>query len=121
MTEHWYEKLTGPLEDKRQYREFKRRTKELPPSYRQAVEAYERYLMYFGSITRGDVLVRMVTDLLDLFEQSAAAGTPVRDVVGEDPVEFAEDFIRSYSEGQWINKERTRLIESIARAERAGS
>lgn len=55
MTEHWYEKLTGPLAQKRQYREFKASTKRLPPSYRQAVEAFERYFMYYGAVTYGDV------------------------------------------------------------------
>ena len=116
MTEHWYEKLTGSLEEKRRYREFKAATKQLPPGYRESVEAFERYFMYYGAVAKGDVLVRMLQDLLDLFAQSAAAGTPVRDVVGEDPVEFAEEFIRNYADGQWINKERARLTDAIARA-----
>jgi DNA-binding ferritin-like protein (Dps family) len=58
----------------------------------------------------------MLDDLADLFEQSAANGTPIREVVGEDPVEFAETFLQNYSEGQWINKERARLTEAIERA-----
>lgn len=57
--------------------------------------------------------MKMLDDLADLFEQSAESGTPVREVVGEDPVEFAETFLRNYSEGQWINKERKRLTEAI--------
>ena len=72
--------------------------------------------MYFGSITRGDTLVSMLEDLADLFEQSAADGTPIREIVGEDPVEFAETFLQNYSEGQWINKERERLTKAIDRA-----
>jgi DNA-binding ferritin-like protein (Dps family) len=38
----------------------------------------------------------MLEDLADLFEQGAADGTPLRDVVGEDPVEFAEAFLANY-------------------------
>jgi DNA-binding ferritin-like protein (Dps family) len=34
-------------------------------------------------------------------------------VVGEDPVEFVEEFVRNYSGGQWINKERDRLNQAI--------
>ena len=49
--------------------------------------------MYFGAITKGDVLLSMLEDLADLFEQSAANGTPVREIVGDDPVEFAEAFL----------------------------
>ncbi|XKK39072.1 DUF1048 domain-containing protein [Nocardiopsis sp. ARC36] len=60
--------------------------------------------------------MEMLDDLIDLFEQSAAAGTPIREIVGEDPVEFAETFLANYSEGQWIKKERERLAGAIERA-----
>ncbi|MFI6604150.1 DUF1048 domain-containing protein [Nonomuraea sp. NPDC050536] len=57
----------------------------------------------------------MLEDLADLFAQSAADGTPIRDVVGEDPVEFAEAFLRNYPESQWISRERERLTDAIDR------
>ena len=116
MATGWIEQVTGSLEQKKRYRQYKARTKQLPANYRTAVEALERYLMYFGSITRGETLVSMLEDLADLFEQSAANGTPIREIVGEDPVEFAETFLQNYSEGQWINKERERLTSAIDRA-----
>jgi DNA-binding ferritin-like protein (Dps family) len=112
----WMEKITGSLEQKKRYRQYKARCERLPQNYRTAIEALDRYLMHFGSITDGEVMLSMLDDLADLFEQSAADGTPVRTVVGEDPVEFAESFLRNYSEGQWINKERERLTEAIATA-----
>ena len=111
------EKVVGEVGDKRRWRAYKARTRQLPAGYRTAIEALERYLTYFGAITRGDVLVSMLEDLADLFEQGAAEGTPIRAIVGDDPVEFAEEFLRNYAEGQWINKERARLTEAIARAE----
>ena len=111
------EKVVGEVGDKRRWRAYKARTRQLPAGYRTAIEALERYLTYFGAITRGDVLVSMLEDLADLFEQGAADGTPIRAIVGDDPVEFAEEFLRNYAEGQWINKERARLTEAIARAE----
>ena len=104
--------------EKRDWREYKARTRELPASYRTAIEALERYLMYFGAITRGDTLVSMLDDLADLFEQAAADGTPIREIVRDDPVEFAETFLKNYSEGQWINKERKRLVETIESLEK---
>ncbi|RAN71815.1 hypothetical protein B5P43_33320 [Bacillus sp. SRB_336] len=116
MAKNWIELVTGSLEQKKQYRQYKARVKALPENYRMAIEALDRYLMYFGSITKGDTLVTMLEDLLDLFEQSAADGTPVRAIVGEDPVEFVETFLANYSEGQWINKERKRLVDAIDRA-----
>lgn len=110
------EKVVGDFGDKNRWREYKARTKQLPANYRTAIEALERYLTYFGAITKGDILMSMLEDLADLFEQSAANGTPVRAIVGDDPVEFAEEFLRNYAEGQWINKERARLTEAMNRA-----
>lgn len=64
-----------------------------------AIDALERYMQFFGP-GKADSLVSMLEDLADLFEQSAADGTPIRKVVGEDPVEFAEAFLRNYPGGQ---------------------
>jgi DNA-binding ferritin-like protein (Dps family) len=58
----------------------------------------------------------MFADLLDLFEQSAANGTPIREIVGEDPVEFLKTFVRNYPDGHWRLKEQKRLNDAIARA-----
>ncbi len=109
------ETITGPLEQKRRYRRYKARVERLPASYRTAVEALQRYSYYFGhGTTEGGLL--MLEDLADLFEQAAASGTPVREIVGADPVEFAEAFLRNYPQGQWIVRERERLTSAIDRA-----
>ena len=115
MVTGWIEKITGSIEQKKRYRQYKARTEKLPANYRAAIEALDRYLMYFGAITNGDTMVSMLEDLADLFEQSAAHGTPIRAIVGENPVEFVETFLQNYAEGQWINKERKRLIDAIDR------
>jgi DNA-binding ferritin-like protein (Dps family) len=113
MAMGWIEQVTGSLEQKKRYWQYKQRMKQLPANYRTAIEALDRYLMYCGSITKGDTLVAMLEDLADLFEQSAANATPIRAVVGENPVEFVETFLQNYAEGQWISKERQRLIDAI--------
>jgi len=113
MATNWIELVAGSLEQKKQYRQYKARIKALPPNYRTAIESLDRYLMYFGAVTKGDTLLLMLEDLLVLFEQSAADGTTVRAIVGADPVEFVDSFLANYSEGQWINKERKRLVDSI--------
>ncbi|MFI6831751.1 DUF1048 domain-containing protein [Kribbella sp. NPDC050241] len=114
MAARWIEKVTGPLDEKKRWRQYKARKRRLPANYRTAVEAIERYLMYFG---RGEAgLTTMYEDLIDLFEQSAAAGTPIRDIVGEDPVEFVETFVQNYPDGQWRIREQNRLNKAIADA-----
>ncbi|WP_062993905.1 DUF1048 domain-containing protein [Nocardia anaemiae] len=105
-------KVIGDIGDKRRWRQYQARAKQLPEPYRTAVDAFQRYLMYAGS--GGGV--SMFEDLIDLFEQSAADRTPIREVVGEDPVEFIETFARNYQEESWINRERNRLNSAIERA-----
>ena len=107
--------ISKVIGEKGQWRQYKARKRQLPANYRTAVDALERYMQFFGP-GKGDSLLSMLEDLVELFEQSAANGTPIREVVGEDPVEFAETFLQNYSEGQWINKERARLTEAIERA-----
>jgi DNA-binding ferritin-like protein (Dps family) len=104
------------IEEKRRYRQHKARIKQLPENYRTALEALERYLMYYGAITKGNILVSMLEDLADLFEQSAANGTPIRAIVGEDPVEFVEALIQNYEKGGYVTRERERLTKAIDHA-----
>ena len=120
MDAGWIEKVTGSLEQKKSYRQYKARKAALPLAYRETVDALERYLTFYGAISVGGVLVAMLEDLADLFEQSAVDETPIRDIVGEDPVEFAESFVRNCADGQWINKERERLNAAIERAAAKG-
>lgn len=101
--------------DKRRWREYKARTKQLPANYRTTVDALERYLMYFGPAD-GDSAASMFEDLADLFERAAVDGTPIRDIVGEDPVEFVEAFLQNYAKGGWVTRERERLTNAIDHA-----
>ncbi|HEX6128564.1 MAG TPA: DUF1048 domain-containing protein [Candidatus Limnocylindria bacterium] len=103
------------IEQKRRWWQYKARKERLPANYRMAIDALERYSHYFGPGT-ADGGLSMLEDLADLFEQSAANGTPVREIVGEDPVEFAEAFLRNYPEGHWIIREQERLVSAIERA-----
>lgn len=118
MAAKWIETLTGSLEQKKQYRQDKARIDALEEPYGTAAKALHRYLMYYGGIVDGDTLTTMFGDLADLWERAAADGTAVRDIVGEDPVEFAEAFALAYSGSHWIDKERARLTEAIEGAER---
>ena len=114
MAAKWIEIITGPLEQKKQYRQAKARMEALPEPYRIAAEAVNRYLMYNGGHTDGDTVVQMFLDHVDLWERAATDGTPVAEIVGDDPVEFAE----AYGGKRWIDKERTRLAKAIDDAKR---
>lgn len=106
-------KVIGP---KKRWRAYKARVNELPENSRTAVEAIERYLMHFVP-TDEDSNAAMFEDLADLFEQAVADGTPIREVVGEDPAEFVDEFARNYSEGGYVPaRARKQLTEGIERA-----
>lgn len=118
MAAKWIEALTGSLEQKKQYKQHMSRLDALPEPYGDAAKAFHRYFMYFGGITDGDTLLTMFGDFADLFERASTDGTPLREIVGDDPVEFAETFVQAYSGKQWIDKERARLVAAVEDAER---
>ncbi|MGO2052081.1 DUF1048 domain-containing protein [Glutamicibacter sp. 287] len=119
MSTKWYEVLTGQLQQKKQYKDAKARLDALPEPYRTTATALNRYFMYFGGITDGDTIVQMFIDHADLWERASIDRLPLSEVVGEDPVEFAENFTQSYGGKQWIDKERARLIKAVQDAKRS--
>jgi DNA-binding ferritin-like protein (Dps family) len=86
------------ISPERRWRAYKERVRQLPENYRTTVDAVERYLMFIAPRDR-DSAESKSEDLADLFEQAAADGTPVREIVGDDPVEFVETFVANYSDG----------------------
>lgn len=116
MAAKWIEALTGSLEQKKQYKQDKARIDALPEPYAAAAKAMHRYLMYSGDITDGDTLATMFGDLADLWERASIDGTPVNQIVGDDPVDFAENFALAYGGKRWIDKERKRLTDAIDQA-----
>jgi DNA-binding ferritin-like protein (Dps family) len=118
MAARLIELVTGSLEQKKQYRQYKARVETLPEPYGTAAKALQRYFMYYGGVTDGETIVKMLGDLVDLWERAAADGTPLRAIVGDDPVEFAETFAEAYTGKKWIDKERARLTKAIDEAER---
>jgi DNA-binding ferritin-like protein (Dps family) len=110
-------KLANVIGDKRRWREYRARVRHLPPDYRTAVDAIERYLMHFGPMD-GDSAASLLEDVADLFERAAADEMPIRQIVGDDPVEFVEALIRNYSKGGYVDRERQRLVAAMEALER---
>lgn len=118
MAAKWIEALTGSLEQKKQYKQAKARIEALPEPYRTVANAQHRYTMYYGGITDGDTLVQIFLDLADLWERAAIDGTPIDDIIGADPVEFAETYAEAYGGTQSVDKERARLTQAVADAKK---
>lgn len=111
------ELVTGPPEQKKAYRRQKARIEALPDPYGASAKAFQRYFLNYAGLVDGDTIVTLLEDFADLWERAAADGTPVREIVGDDPVGFAETFCQSYTGAHWIDKERARLTKAVEDAE----
>jgi DNA-binding ferritin-like protein (Dps family) len=109
--------LSRLRDDKRRWRLYKRRAAQLPEPYRTATRGLEKYILNTGPGDGTEVLT-MVEDLADLMERSAADGIAVRDIVGDDPVDFADDFTRNYGVGSWLQSQHRKLRNAVDSAER---
>lgn len=110
----WWEALTGSLEQKRRYRRDRARIDALPEPYAASAKAMHRYIVRTGGVIDGEILVELFSGLADLWERAAADGAPVSAIVGEDPAEFAEEFVQAYAGGsRWTDPERARLRRAI--------
>lgn len=72
------ELVIGNLDEKREYKNLMKRVNALPSDYRYV---YKKLLNYSYNF---DFDKSLPTTLLELFEESAAAGRPVLEVVGKD-------------------------------------
>lgn len=90
-----------------------------PEPYRQTAAALRRYFNHTAAtVLDVEGSMRMWSDFADLWEEAAADGTAIGDIVGEDPVEFAETFAQAYTGKRWVDRERRLLNEAVARAQR---
>lgn len=104
-------------EDKKRYKLYKARKQQLPASHLEVIDAVERYALRLGPAT-GDAIVTMLEDLIDIVEAGAKDGTSVREIVGDDPVRFAEEFLGNYPTSPWVAKEQERLASTVEVAAR---
>ncbi len=118
MAAKWIEAITGSLEEKKQYKQAQARINALPEPYREMAKAQQRYNLYYGGLTDGDTIVKMFLDIADMWERAAIDGTPIDDIIGADPVEFAETYAEAYGGTQWVDKERARLTKAVEDAKK---
>ncbi|WP_136041617.1 MULTISPECIES: DUF1048 domain-containing protein [unclassified Microbacterium] len=69
----------------------------LPADFRAVLTAFATYLDHRPLISRTDAAAGALDDLASLFAEAAAAGMPIRDVVGHDPAEVAEALLENYA------------------------
>ncbi|GGE57218.1 DUF1048 domain-containing protein [Priestia taiwanensis] len=98
------------IQEKREYRAYKKRVNELPEEHKKAMKAIENYMWNFA---KGSGMLAVLKNILEMLENSVSDGLSIREVVGNDLAEFADSFLAEFPEETWIDKQRNTLRDSI--------
>ena len=100
MFDNFIKLVIGDLDKKREYKQLMKRVDELPQDYKYAFKKIQKY-MYTVVSPNKDITIftdmTMFTDLVELFETSAADKRQIIDVIGRDIDKFSDDFMNSYT------------------------
>jgi DNA-binding ferritin-like protein (Dps family) len=80
------------IEGKKQWRAHMARVKALPPDYQIVYKEIQKYFFKVGptDLHEGNLL----SEILDFFEEGAAAGRGVLDLLGNDVAAFCDELIK---------------------------
>ncbi len=87
------------IEGKKHWRAYVARIKALPPDYQIVYKEMQRYLFKVGPVDLADG--RLLSGIVDFFEEGVAAGKGVLELIGNDVAAFCDDLIkgsRTYSD-----------------------
>jgi DNA-binding ferritin-like protein (Dps family) len=113
VTFGWMKKVR---EEKREYKRQRARVDNLPKEYSYVYKKIEKYLWMHAGGTGMDML-RVLYDLVDLFEENATMGKKVLEVTGPDVAEFCDELLKNATTytGKWrkdLNKKIAKKIEA---------
>lgn len=95
------------LEEKRVWREYENRAKNLGPDYYQDYKMMQKYLWISG-LTKWNDFKFVFDNLLDLLEEAAADGRKVTDITGADVAAFLDEIVDGGTK-TWEDKQRDKL------------
>jgi len=80
------------IEGKRQWRAHLARVKALPPDYRIVYQEMQRYFFKVGPVDLSEGT--LLSGIVDFFEEGAASGKGVLELIGDDVAAFCDDLIK---------------------------
>lgn len=80
------------IEGKKQWRAHMARVKALPPDYRIVYREMQRYLFKVGPVALPDG--PLLPGIVDFFEEGAASGKGVLELIGSDVAAFCDDLVK---------------------------
>lgn len=82
------------IESKKEYKREMARVEALPEDYQYVLKKIQDHLWMFATGSGNDMM-KVIYDLIDLFEAGAAEGKPVLAVTGEDVAAFCDELLRN--------------------------
>jgi DNA-binding ferritin-like protein (Dps family) len=79
------------IEGKKQWRAHMARVKALPPDYQIVYKEIQRYLFKVGPGGR------LLSGIVDFFEEGVAAGKGVLELIGNDVAAFCDDLVNDHT------------------------
>ncbi|MFD5558047.1 DUF1048 domain-containing protein [Streptomyces sp. NPDC127068] len=80
------------IEGKKQWRAHTARVKALPPDYRIVYEEMQKYFFKVGPVDLPDG--NLLSGIVDFFEEGAAGGKGVLQLIGSDVAAFCDELIK---------------------------
>lgn len=80
------------IEGKKQWRAHLARVKALPPDYRIVYKEMQKYFFKVGPVDLHDGT--LLSGIVDFFEEGAATGKGVLELIGDDVAAFCDDLIK---------------------------
>jgi DNA-binding ferritin-like protein (Dps family) len=109
------DKLFGNRADKREWRAYRKRVEALPREYRIVMRRIQKFLWTCGGAV-DDQSWRVLYDICELFEDSAAAGRDVLQVTGDDVAHFATEMLAATGPKTWIDLKADKMNATIHKA-----
>lgn len=106
--------ISTMIQDKKRYKQFLKDVNALPAPYAQTLIALQKYLWNFA---RSGSMIDPLEEILNMFQEYAAGNVPVQQIVGSDPVIFAESIMAQYPEVLWLIKYQNQLRQQVQEAE----
>lgn len=103
------DKIIGDLGEKKEWKQIETRAKALPKDFAVAYNEIKSYI--WG--TAGTETIAPFRTLIDLFEEAAANGKGVVEVIGTDVAAFVDELVRD--EKSYFEKKRKKLNDDISK------
>ena len=81
------------IEGKKQWRAHLARVKALPPDYQIVYKEMQKYFFKVGPVDLADG--QLLSGIVDFFEEGAASGKGILELIGDDVAAFCDDLIRN--------------------------